>query len=162
MAAEPFEEFFAKEYAGAVRLARRVGPAERAEDVAAEAFERVYRHWDAVEQPVAYLRTAVRSIVANDLRRAAVAQRVRAAGPTGVKDTSPPLDDAVATTDELSRALRTLAPRQRTALVLRYGLDLSEDDVARRMGVSAGTVKSTTSRALSSLRQVVECCPKAA
>lgn len=32
---------------------------------------------------------------------------------------------------------------------------------ARRVG-PAGTVKSTTSRALSSLRQVVDCCPKAA
>ena len=75
---------------------------------------------------------------------------------------APAPDDAVATRDELARALRTLAPRQRTALVLRYGLDLSEGDVARRMGVSAMTVKSTTSRALSSLGDVVGCCPEAA
>jgi RNA polymerase sigma factor (sigma-70 family) len=158
VAGQRFEDFFAKEYAAAVRLAGRLGPAERAEDVAAEAFERVYRHWDAVEQPAAYLRTAVRSIVTDELRRAGAAQRSVHTLPS----VAPAPDDAVATQDELSRALRSLAPRQRTALVLRYGLDLSESDVARRMGVSAGTVKSTTSRALSSLRDIVGCCPEAA
>jgi RNA polymerase sigma factor (sigma-70 family) len=158
VAVERFEDFFAKEYVAAVRLAGRLGPAQRAEDVAAEAFERVYRHWDAVEQPGAYLRTAVRSIVTDDLRRAAVAQRA-AHTSTAV---AAAIDDAIATEDELLRALRTLGPRQRTALVLRYGLDLSERDVARRMGVSVGTVKSTTSRALSCLRAVVACCPEAA
>jgi DNA-directed RNA polymerase specialized sigma24 family protein len=71
VAAERFEDFFADEYLPAVRLARRLGPGERAEDVAAEAFERMYRHWDAVEQPVAYVRRTVRSIVTDDLRRAA-------------------------------------------------------------------------------------------
>jgi DNA-directed RNA polymerase specialized sigma24 family protein len=40
-------------------------------------------------------------------------------------------------------------------VVLRYGMDLSEADVARRMGVTAGTVKSSTSRALTSLRELV-------
>jgi RNA polymerase sigma factor (sigma-70 family) len=48
-------------------------------------------------------------------------------------------------------ALRTLPPRQREALVLRYYLDLSEAEIAETMGVSRGTVKSTTSRALAAL-----------
>jgi DNA-directed RNA polymerase specialized sigma24 family protein len=38
-------------------------------------------------------------------------------------------------------------------VVLRYYEDLSEAETARVMGVSTGTVKSTTSRALAKLRE---------
>ena len=56
---------------------------------------------------------------------------------------------------ELVDALGRLAPRQRAALVLRYFEDLSEAQTAEAMGCSVGTVKSTTSRALERLRQVL-------
>jgi DNA-directed RNA polymerase specialized sigma24 family protein len=39
--------------------------------------------------------------------------------------------------------VRDLAPRQRTAVVLRYVADLTEADIAVVMGVSRGTVSST-------------------
>jgi DNA-directed RNA polymerase specialized sigma24 family protein len=129
-----FERFFAAEHAGARRLAARLGPVEAAEDVTAEAFVRLYRHWDAVDDPLRYLRRSLRSLVVDEFRRS---------------------DVAVADTEQLTAALRRLAPRQRQAVVLRYGLDLSEADVARRMGVTPGTVKSSASRALSSLRELV-------
>ena len=150
-----FERFFASERAGAQRLAARLGPAGAAEDVTAEAFTRLYRHWDDVEDPLRYLRRAVRSVVVDELRRSDVARRHlhRVVDPEVAVDR--PLDDAVADSERLSAALRRLAPRQREAVVLRYGMDLSEADVARRMGVTAGTVKSSTSRALTSLRELV-------
>jgi RNA polymerase sigma factor (sigma-70 family) len=53
-------------------------------------------------------------------------------------------------------ALRTLPPRQREALVLRYYGDLSEAQIAEAMGISRGAVKSHTARAMSSLRIVLE------
>jgi RNA polymerase sigma-70 factor (sigma-E family) len=65
------------------------------------------------------------------------------------------VDDLIGETDlhdALWRALSTLPPRQRVALVLRYYEDLSESETATAMGVSVGTVKSTVSRALASLR----------
>ena len=45
-------------------------------------------------------------------------------------------------------AIRRLPARQREALVLRYYLDLTEDQAAEAMRVSRGTVKSATSRAI--------------
>ena len=54
--------------------------------------------------------------------------------------------------DALWSALATLPNRQRTTVVLRYYEDLSEAETARVLGVSIGTVKSTTSRALTTLR----------
>jgi RNA polymerase sigma-70 factor (sigma-E family) len=54
--------------------------------------------------------------------------------------------------DALWTALSQLSRKQRAAVVLRYYEDLSEAETARVLGVSVGTVKSTTSRALSLLR----------
>jgi len=48
-------------------------------------------------------------------------------------------------------ALKRLPDRQREALILRYFMDLPEPDIAAVMGVSQGTVKSTTSRAIAAL-----------
>jgi DNA-directed RNA polymerase specialized sigma24 family protein len=46
-----------------------------------------------------------------------------------------------------------LSRKQRATVVLRYYEDLSEADTAAALGISIGTVKSTTSRALAALRQ---------
>jgi RNA polymerase sigma factor (sigma-70 family) len=108
-----------------------------------------------VEEPLHYLRRAVRSLVVDELRRSDVARRHlhRVVGDEVAPDR--PIEEVVADSERLSAALRRLAPRQREAVVLRHALDLSEADVAERMGISAGTVKSSTSRALSSLRELV-------
>src|SRR5580700_10452513 len=53
-------------------------------------------------------------------------------------------------------ALRTLPPRQREALVLRYYGDMSEAQIADAMQISKGAVKSHTARAMATLRTVLE------
>jgi RNA polymerase sigma-70 factor (sigma-E family) len=54
--------------------------------------------------------------------------------------------------DALWTALNRLSRKQRATVVLRYYEDLTEADTAAVLGVSVGTVKSTTSRALATLR----------
>jgi RNA polymerase sigma factor (sigma-70 family) len=53
-------------------------------------------------------------------------------------------------------ALRTLPPKQREALVLKYYADLSEAQIATVMGISRGAVKSHTARGVAALRIVLE------
>jgi RNA polymerase sigma-70 factor (ECF subfamily) len=55
----------------------------------------------------------------------------------------------------LVEALAHLPRRQREAVALRYLADLSIDEVARTLGVSAGTVKQSVHRALRTLRDRV-------
>ena len=53
-------------------------------------------------------------------------------------------------------AVRRLPARQREALVLRYYLDMTEDQAAQAMGVSRGTVKSATSRAVAAVGRMLK------
>lgn len=52
--------------------------------------------------------------------------------------------------------LRELPRRQRATIVLRYFEDLTEEQTARVLGCSVGTVKSQTSRALATLRAAMQ------
>ncbi|MDQ0759816.1 DNA-directed RNA polymerase specialized sigma24 family protein [Streptomyces canus] len=54
----------------------------------------------------------------------------------------------------MRQALSRLTARQRTVLVLRYFEDMPEADVARLLGCSVGTVRSTTHRSPARLRQL--------
>jgi RNA polymerase sigma factor (sigma-70 family) len=58
--------------------------------------------------------------------------------------------------DELIRAVDLLPARQRETLVLRYYLDLSDDEIARLMGVSSSTVRSAAHRALATLARTLK------
>ena len=53
------------------------------------------------------------------------------------------------------RALRQLSPNQRAAIVLRYEADLPVDDVARRMGIAAPTVRVHLHRGRTRLRELL-------
>jgi RNA polymerase sigma factor (sigma-70 family) len=50
------------------------------------------------------------------------------------------------------RVLQTLPHRRRQCLVLRYFVDLSVEETAHQLGITTGTVKSQTARALEQVR----------
>jgi RNA polymerase sigma factor (sigma-70 family) len=97
-----------------------------------------------------YLRTAVVNEFRSRLRREARAPEL---GPVvEVED----LSELVADRAALADALRRLPDRQRAAIVLRYFEDLPERDTAELLGCSVGTVKSSVSRGLARLRDLLE------
>lgn len=63
---------------------------------------------------------------------------------------------AAASRDELGRALGSLNPDQRIVVVLRFWADLTVDDIADRLGVPAGTVKSRLHNSMHALRATLE------
>jgi RNA polymerase sigma-70 factor (sigma-E family) len=58
--------------------------------------------------------------------------------------------------DEMWQRIRALPPRQRAVLVLRYYEDLTTTETAQLLGVSVGTVKSQSAKALATLRTQLE------
>ena len=141
---------------GLIRLAViMLGDRPSAEDVVQEAFAGLYRRWRTLADPEKAL-SYVRASVLNGAR---TALRRRARQPAGALDPPAESAEAAALVSEEHRqvitAIRGLPARQREALILRYYLDLNEEEIARSMGISRGTVKSTTSRALAALGRIL-------
>ncbi len=120
-----------------------------AEDLVQTALIKVWRAWDRVEDPEAYTRTTILRTFISSRRRRWWGERPTDEVGATVAATTPDVDASV----DLSRLVSTLPPRQRAVIVLRFGHDLSEREVAQMLEVSVGTVKSQTSKALASLRR---------
>ncbi|MEH0938247.1 SigE family RNA polymerase sigma factor [Micromonospora psammae] len=127
------------------------GDRNAAEDLLQEVLEQVYVRWRRVRTtPEAYARKALVNRAANRWRRRARRPERALAEHDGVRQDHA---DDVATREGIVAALRTLPPRQRATVVLRYLEDLSVTDVAAALGCSEGAVKSNTSRGLARLRE---------
>jgi RNA polymerase sigma-70 factor (sigma-E family) len=128
------------------------GDRGHAEDLLQTAFERLARQWRIDRDPEAYVRRSLVNLSTDRWRR-------RSVRPTEVGDRyldTPTTADRHGQMEDrldLVEAMRSLTPRQRAVLVLRYFDDLSEQDTARLLDCSVGTIKSTTSRALAVLRE---------
>jgi RNA polymerase sigma-70 factor (sigma-E family) len=143
---------------GLVRLAMlMLGDQSAAEDVVQDAFFGLYRRWDALNDPdraVAYARSSVLNGCRDALRK-----RSRKI-PAALLEPDAASAEAHALLAEEHReviaALRRLPGRQREAVVLRHCLALPEDEVARAMNVSRGTVKSASHRGLAALARILK------
>lgn len=85
-------------------------------------------------------------------RRRPVTQVVAADAGDPASGTPPDFRDGVHVRDAMSRAFETLEPDQRILLVLRFWQDLAVDDIAVRLAIPAGTVKSRLHHATGRLR----------
>lgn len=151
------DDLFAERWTVMVRLAvLLLDDQESAEDVVADAFTGLAGNWHRVDpdRAVGYLHRSVVNGARSALRR----RRTARAWSLPAMRHGPSAEDVVLVNTqhrELVEALATLPTRQREALVLRYWSHLGEAATAEAMGVSRGTVKSTTSRALTALRRRV-------
>ncbi|MFI5583588.1 SigE family RNA polymerase sigma factor [Amycolatopsis sp. NPDC051758] len=127
------------------------GDRHQAEDAAQTAFTRTYAAWSRVRHKDAYgyARTVLMNHVIDGWRRP-----IREYATEAMPEQQDRLDVDKAVTQRawLTAVLKTLTARERAVVVLRHFFDLPEADVARELGVSLGTVKSTNSRALAKLR----------
>ena len=153
-----FGSLFAAHHKDLYRLALLLTGGDRslAEEAVSHAFVATLPKWREgdVLEVVPYLRRAVANQVnatfrRRRLERREVMRRHQTEPPTN------PGERAVDDRDVLWSALRRLPPKQRSAVVLRYYLDLSEIEAARVLGVSVGTVKSQSARGLVKLRQLL-------
>lgn len=123
-----------------------------AEDLVQEALTRVGVAWGRVKRkddPEGYVRTTMARIMANRWRRP---KREKLVAETPELPVAEDAFDRFADADRLGTALAGLPPRMRAVLVLRYVEQLTEEETARALGCSKGTVKSQASRALAKLR----------
>lgn len=122
-----------------------------AEDLLQTALAKSYLAWGRIrhQDPEGYVRKVLANTHASWWRRKWRGEAPTAALPdTSGYDGLAGVDDKLA----LSSALSRLPRRQRAVIVLRFHEDLTEPEVARVLGISVGTVKSQTSKALATLR----------
>jgi RNA polymerase sigma-70 factor (ECF subfamily) len=121
-----------------------------AEEIAQDAFLKLWERWDRVaglEDPGGYLYRTAMNVWRSRGRRTAVAIRraVRALPP----------DDGIAeveSRDAIVRALAPLTPRQRAALVLTDLLDFTSEEAGTALGIRASTVRVLAARARTTLQ----------
>jgi RNA polymerase sigma-70 factor (sigma-E family) len=145
---------------GLIRLAVvMLGDRAAAEDVVQEAFWGLYRRYRGLankDRALQYVRSSVLNGCRNELRarRRDTGHLARA---VSAPEAASAEQDALVGEEhrQVLQALRSLPDRQREALVLRFFLDMPLAEIATAMGISQGTVKSTTSRALAALARLL-------
>jgi len=135
-----------------------VGDHGLAQDLVQEALTKTYVAWPRlreVSRAEAYTRKAITTTYISWWRRKAWrAERPRGEVPdAGQREELQGHGPDVVDRAWLWQELRTLPPRQRTAIVLRYYEDLSEAQTAEAMGCAVGTVKSQVAQGLKRLRE---------
>ena len=146
-----FEAFYRQEADSVYRaLAVALGDIDLAQEAAAEALARAYQNWSKIEDyqnPGGWAYRVGFNWAMSRLRRR---RRDRAH-----REDRRPGDAPEALATDMDRALRTLDPNKRTVIVMRYVLDLSQEDIAAALSLPIGTVKSRLGRGLEELREML-------
>jgi RNA polymerase sigma factor (sigma-70 family) len=142
----PFERFYDEHRAEVLRLLRRKLGADRAEDAFQETFLRALRAYarlDHGEHLRAWVLTIAQNVAVDTVRRA----RPSAELPDrGASDVEPAYAELAELTDGLG-------PKERAAVVLRYGYDLSYDQIASALGSSPDAARQAASTGVRRIRR---------
>jgi len=145
--AQDFDSLYRDQYSRMVRLAFvLVDTQEEAEEVAQDAFAAVLPRFRRLTNPEAYLRGCVLNGARQVLRHRRVVRR----------QPEPQPEHSSLPFNHLLDAVRRLPHRQRSAIVLRFEMQLSDLEIAESLRVPIGTAKSTLHRALARLRLEIE------
>jgi RNA polymerase sigma factor (sigma-70 family) len=148
--ADSFDEFYRHQFDRAARLAYLLTGSELlAPEIAQDALVTVLQRWDVIQDPAAYLRTAVLYRSRSTQRRAILERRhqFRVSVSEGV--------EAETAIDETWQRIVALSADQRSVVVLRYYEDRPLAEIAEMLGKPLGTVKSLLHRALSHLKETI-------
>ena len=155
--AEAFRQLSARHVQAAYRLAWAIlGDEGDAEDAAQDAFTVAWRQRFSlreVERFDAWFGRILVNCCRDRLRQRARAPRVVR---DGLEVVSQDHSRVTAERDELQREMTRLDPDQQIVVLLRFWEDLAIDDIAERLGVPAGTVKSRLHRSIRQLRVYLE------
>ena len=148
---EEFRAYVQSRGAALLRVANQfTGNPSDAEDLLQAALAKTYLAWEKIKDRASldgYVRRAMVNINISWWRRRKLEEF-----PAERLPDVPIQPEARNRYDELEQALDRLPARQRTAIVLRYYEDMSEMEIARALGISVGTVKSSVSRGMAKLR----------
>lgn len=134
-----------------------LGDKAAAEDVVQEAYWGLFRNWSRLADParaVPYLRACV----LNGCKSAGRRRKLRLG--RALHEPAVASAESVALAGEERRsvlpAIRRLPARQREVLILRFYLGEPDAEIARVMGISPSTVRSSTHRALAALARLLK------
>lgn len=148
------------------RIAWRIlGDAEEVKDAMQETYLRVFRHlrrYDDTQNLLGWLTKITVNVCRDQLQRRRRRSIFQALGDsTEVRSNDVPADVDMALRDEaamLRRAIDTLAPKERLALILHDVEEMSTAQVAAALGNTVATVRVQLSRARIKLRCFVDAC----
>lgn len=149
-------DLYAEHHDSLVRFASLVAPENgMAEDLVQEAFVRLYKSWGNIrdrDKVPAYLRSTIANLARGRGRRLVVASRHR---PAPSPDAASAEEGALRLENqsEVVTMLRRLPTRQRECLVLRYYEGQTESEIAATLGISIGSVRTHTTRAMAALQR---------
>lgn len=149
-------DLYARTHADMVRFAAFLtGDVHVAEDIAHEAYVRVFDAWDRIEQHDridAYLKATVVNLVRGNHRRDVVAARHRSPHLTLVASAE---ETALGRfgRDRVLTAVAGLPLRQRACVVMRHWMRMTETEIADTLDISVGSVRTHTKRGTETLKR---------
>ena len=146
VAIPPFERFYEEHRAEVLRLLRRRLGVDRADDAFQETFLRALRAYgrlDHGEHLRAWVLAIAQNVALDVLRRTRpTSELIEVAA-----------DDTRPAYAELAELTDGLGPKERAAVVLRYGYDLSYDQIASALGSSPVAARQATSTGVRRIRR---------
>jgi len=146
MAVPPFERFYEEHRGEVLRLLRRRLGADRAEDAFQETFLRALRAYgrlDHGDHLRAWVLTIAQNVAVDTLRRTRPTAELVEAG----------AEDARPAYTELADLTDGLGSKERSAVVLRYGYDLSYDQIASALGSTPDAARQAASTGVRRIRR---------